>query len=210
MSFPTLTGSLDPLTGSSDPLEVSLIPISIAAVNSFTVSPKHRFSSLGTNCLARCLTIFFLLFLFSKKYSFKNFVLAVSFSISFSFSLPYFLIFSWFKTDPWLPFLIHIKKISCISYNTPFAVRLCWNVDINWILITVSRHSSSWFFSSFTTKILQVWLTTVTYNKQSHLLRYHFLLTAHSFLWSCKWISSYHASHAALNLRNICKTYCSA
>ena len=29
ISFPTLTGSLDPVTGSSDPLEVSIIPVSI-------------------------------------------------------------------------------------------------------------------------------------------------------------------------------------
>ena len=34
ISFPTLTGSVDPLSGTSDPLEVSIIPVSIATLPS--------------------------------------------------------------------------------------------------------------------------------------------------------------------------------
>ena len=44
-------------------------------------------------------------------------------------------------------------------------LHLFYNVDMHCILITVSKHGSSCLSSSFTAKILQVWVTTVTYSQ---------------------------------------------
>ena len=114
ISFPTLTRSLDPLTSSSDPLEVFINPISTVTLPPTVLQFSQDMDFLLSVLLVFCVTLyFFLSFLFSKRYSFKDFVLAVAFSVSFSFSLLFFLIRNWYKTDLWHPFLIHTKnKIS--------------------------------------------------------------------------------------------------
>ena len=58
-------------------------------------------------------------FLFSKRYSFKNLLLVITFYIDFLFSqlffFFFFLIHSWYKTDLCHPFWIHTKSnITCI------------------------------------------------------------------------------------------------
>ena len=83
--------STNPLTGSSDFLEVSVIPISIATLPSTVLPfPQDIDFLLSVLIVWRVILWFFLSFLFLKRYSFKDYELAVAFSVSFSFSLLFF------------------------------------------------------------------------------------------------------------------------
>ena len=98
ISFPTLTGSLDPLTGSSDPLEVSIFPTSTVTLLSTVLQfPENVDFLLSAVIVWRFILQFFLFCFFSKRYSFKDFVFLVAFSVSFSFSVLFFLIRSYMQ-----------------------------------------------------------------------------------------------------------------
>ena len=108
ISFPTLTGSLDPLTGSSDPLEVAIFPTSTVTLLSTVLQfPENVDFLLSAVIVWRVILQFFLFCFFSKRYSFKDFVFIVAFSVSFSFSVLFFLIRSymqnWFLTSNFDP-----------------------------------------------------------------------------------------------------------
>ena len=91
-TFPNFDCSLDLLTASSDSLEVSIIHISIVTLPSTVLKfPKDMDFLLSALIVFHVALWFFLSFLFSKRYSFKDFALVVDFSISFSFALlPFF------------------------------------------------------------------------------------------------------------------------
>ena len=76
---------------------------------------------------------------------------------------------------------------------------LCFlNVDIRWMLIMLPWYSISRLLSSmhlmhvFSTKNIQIRLTTVTYRQVFFVI--YLLLIVYGFVWPCKWISSYDAS----------------
>ena len=91
---------------------------------------------------------------------------------------------------------------------------LCFiNVDMRWMLITLSWGSYLWLLSSM--HLLNIFYPKHSSNLaqfssiQTGLLWFHLLLTVYDFVWPCKWISTFDTLCKAFCLWNICKTSCS-
>ena len=84
------------------------------------------------------------------------------------------------------------------------------NIDMCWMLFTLSHHSSLWFsfcmhlLIFFTTK--KAWNSAQNCHIQTCLLWFHLLLIMFGLLWECKWISTSEELHRVLLVQNICKT----